>query len=457
MPHGSSMPAALAKMPKAIQQMVKQQCGGDWSRVTVVNGAVTVHNTPQRKAAPKKAAVPRAPIVPPARVTSPPAPAAPPAAPTPVLAPPPPVVPEVRLPVAPVPEPVGEPSAADDAEQEPPDEPQGKSGRVHPAQRLRTSRRPPWDRSAFSRATPVPRWQAQPKPAAIDPSGMRRVELPPAIPRKVLAPKRTAPAPVPAPKIRQVPQTPVPPPAPEAAPGPPPPAVVRTTPVPEVVLPHEVGRQIVHDDSGRKWILLPGVESSGDWATNLEHGTMAVYQATLKGVPPEAHLFFHDDVTALHGIDLDMVEAACRKPQRVEIAPETAAKKYPVIKYFRGDVLVVVGYRELQLPKIIAAYVAGRNLADNRPATINGGTGGGSRRTSGLPKSPKQLLNRLLGLGAVLTEDATGKTHSVKFWDEELGQVATAPGTDKASVENSYQRMARKIEAVKMRKSRQDA
>lgn len=463
------MPAAIAKMPKPIQQMIKQQCGGDWSRVTVTNGAVTVHNTSQRKTAPaKKAPVKKAvaaPPVPPAPPVEPPPrpPVAVPAVEAPAPPPTPPVAatpPPAPAPAPPAPEPAVEPVAEDDGWG---DEwgaveaqaPVGKSR--HPAQRMREKQQAPWDRSGFPRAK-APRWTAQAEPPAptVDRSSMRRTELPPVLPKKTTA-RRVPPRP---PAQREVQEVHLPPTSPAPTkPAAPVTPVVSSTPPPEIVLPPVTYGQedsvVKHDSSGRKWILLPGVEGGRDWENNLERGTMAVWRATMEGVPPKAHLYFHDDVTALHGIDLELVEAACRQPHRVEVAPETAEKKYPVMKYYRGDVLAVVGFRDLQMPKIIAAYTAGLNLADNRTGGTRGG--GGARKATGLPRNTKQLVDRLKQIGAVLTEDSTGKTHAVKFWDEELGQVQTGPGTDRQSVESSFQRMARKIEAVRQRKTKQDA
>lgn len=471
-----SMPAAIAKMPKPIQQMIKQQCGGDWARVTVTNGAVTVHNTPQRKTPAAKKATPAratppvtAPVTTPVAPSVVEAPAPPPPAPPVVQAPPPPPAPPVLPAAAPRPAPTPPPQPVarveEDDEDDYLDERAGTaSGGIkpmHPAQRLRMKQRPAWDRSGFPRAAPVPRWKAQPEPktASVDPETMHRVELPPVRP-----PARRVPVRPPAPRpIEDVPLPSViePRPAPPSRPsgGHPfsdtqPLPLVRSTPPPVVAL-EPVEENIRHDNQGRKWILLPGVEGAADWANNLETGTMAVWHATMKGVPPAAHLYFHDDVTALHGIDLDLVETACRAPHRVEVAPETATKKYPVIKYYRGDVLAVVGFRDLQMPKIIAAYTAGLNLADNRGGGARGG--GGSRRSSGLPKTVSQLLTRLGGIGVELIDDADGKTHTVKYWGEDLGQIPTATHTDKATVESSYQRINRKVEAIKQRKLKQNA
>lgn len=40
------MPAAVAALPKVAQDVIKRQCGGDWSRVTVEGGVAIVHNHP---------------------------------------------------------------------------------------------------------------------------------------------------------------------------------------------------------------------------------------------------------------------------------------------------------------------------------------------------------------------------------------------------------------------------
>jgi hypothetical protein len=218
------------------------------------------------------------------------------------------------------------------------------------------------------------------------------------------------------------------------------------------------GRPSVHDATGRTWIVLPGVEDGTDWpSADLDGSALTILRAVAKGVPERCHLLFHDDVTALHGIDLEMVETACRRPHRVEIAPETGVKKYPVLKFWRGDVLTVVGFREPQMPKIIAAYVGGLSLHDTHSADslVRGsGSGGGSRRAAVLPSNVNQLLKRLTGLGVAMEESADGKTQTVTFWGQEIGKITANANAPRDQVQSDFQRMCRRMEAIKQKEAK---
>lgn len=562
-----AIPREIARLPKTMQNLIKTQCNGDWSRVTIDKfGAITVHNRPQRgavkapakKAPTKKPAVTKAPATTPPpveKVAAPspvvePAPApppkpTPPAAPKPTL-PPVPVVKAVEptpppAPIAPQPPAASEPAPPAKPTTPRPVRPvksQAKPRKVLPPPSTtplppagmehlkpqRVERPAPVKKAAAPRPTPTRPPTPEPTPAPVEPQVVE-----PVIETSVepVTPLAEAPAPLPGnepnqglgPRERRSEgeAPPFPPtahaePAPEpkapskAPPAEPPhrapwdrrgfnrtplpprrPTPPEHKPLPRPSLPTEdvrlfaatiagpdvdevvdnlntgtdatfeaiVGasleRQEVQDTFGRKWIILPGIDDGNeDWdGADYEGGAVKVQRAVAKGLPAAAPLLFHDDVTALHGIDLDEVEAAVRHPQRVEIAPETGVKKYPILKFWRGDVLTVVGFRQPYLPKIIAAYIGGLGLHNQGNQNVSGG--GGARKTAGLPKNPKALIKRLTEAGANCTEEAGGKTHKVIFRGQDLGQINTGPAATSKDIENAWQRMRRRMEAIRMR------
>jgi hypothetical protein len=296
---------------------------------------------------------------------------------------------------------------------------------------------PPWDRSRFPRAE-----THRPPP-------MKRVELPPAVPnerrdgfdgvhpdgrlkraRKASAP-RTKPA---APAV-----------SPAAAPA---------------EKPHTTNGQTVPGVRGQLLLgrdAAPGpiAQQRGDvvpmeWAGS-EEGltTWALYQRAKDGIPPEVPVVFKDDVSALYGVDLDMLESIVRQPERCEIDPSSGTRKYAMLKYWRGDVLAVVGFREPIVPMIVAAYVNNISLAQY--LRKDGSGGGGSRKAQGVPTRPDLLVKRLRALGADIdwTELDTADTVEVFYNKESMGKITVGPKYSKTTVEKDWQRTQRRIEAAR--------
>lgn len=205
------------------------------------------------------------------------------------------------------------------------------------------------------------------------------------------------------------------------------------------------------------FVLLPGFELQELWTgEEFEKTAFALREHVRNGVGMQCPLEFHADVTALHGVDLVDVESVVRQSERVEVAPETAAKKYPVLKFARGDVLVVVGFRNPRLPMIIAAYWQALRLPSQGVSADQSDRsgGGGGRRTVGLPTTAKQLVKRLRDVGASV-EDPSGEQMNVmvSFDGTDLGRVNVGPTATKTSCQSDYQRNLRRIASIRRRKA----
>lgn len=270
-----------------------------------------------------------------------------------------------------------------------------------------------------------------------------RVELPPAVPRKrrasVVMGKAAA-----TPPLMEAPSIPVR--APEQSSPPPPPATFMpaATPHAEPERPSDAEEvRLLGDPNGAQW----------DWFTKdderLMRGAHALAMRCANGIPSGVRVKLHRKVLETYGLDFDDANAVMRHPMRVTIAPETKEKKYPVLRFTRGDVQTVVGFQRLDQPAVIAIYV-GNWVADNE--SNNGGSGGGgSRKESGPPKTPSDVIKRLVRLGAYVTVDRDGETAVVKYHDQELGKISVKAATPRATCDSDWNRMQRKIGAINAR------
>lgn len=359
----TTYPDEVKHLPVNLRKMLAAQCEGDWSRVTVERGTVTVHNKPQENGLAVRSRARKAPAT---------------AAPAPVRRTPPPPS------AAPAPTPTA---------------PRAPLRRVHvPAAKQRPEPIP--------MPTPAPPAVVEPPPPAVT------AAPPPEQPKKKLRPAAE---------------------------------VLFQAPTPEV-------RPEEEDD--RRFVLLPG---DGGFTTDDAEQFIAkawrLAEIVAAGVGDKVPLSFHDDVTALNGLDLEQVESVVRHAQRVEVDGSTGWKKYPILKFYRGDNMVVVGFREPTLPKILAAYFTSLIDADatGKGARMTGG-GGGKRRTGGLPNTPTKLISALRAMHATVPDPGpTDKVVAVTFNGQDVGKVPVDPAAGKKEIESAYQRTLRKIQAIRQR------
>lgn len=195
---------------------------------------------------------------------------------------------------------------------------------------------------------------------------------------------------------------------------------------------------------GGKHMVFPGTGICED-PHLLEGNAFQLLRTMEKGIPAWAEIEYFDEVTGLPGVDLNLLESACRKPSRVEIAAETYGKKWPVIRFHAGDVCVVVGFRQPR-PMVIAAYYTTLLGGSNHDRQRTGG--GGKRRQIGVPTTVPQLRNRLRDLGIQGFDPDSDETQQVSFRGVDLGKVKITAIMSKDQIEATYQRFQRKVQAV---------
>jgi hypothetical protein len=170
------------------------------------------------------------------------------------------------------------------------------------------------------------------------------------------------------------------------------------------------------------------------------------------GLPAETAFVYHPDVLALHGFGdaEEEIRATLRQPSRVEIRPETAKKRYPVLGFWRGDVNVILGLQRPSQPAVIAAYYD--SLLAHDTHRVNSHGGGGSRGEDGIPKTPQAVARRLRQLGAeVDTANPRATSTKVIFRGQDLGAISLGSSVNRATCQQDWQRMQRKIHAITQR------
>lgn len=191
-----------------------------------------------------------------------------------------------------------------------------------------------------------------------------------------------------------------------------------------------------------------------DWASvDLEPITVRFHTRFREGIPEAIRFTYHPDVLALYGMDFDRCDDAVRHPERVEIRTESFSKekRYPILGFYRGDVLVIMGFREPASPKIIAAYNIGLLLHDTH--RVNHVGGGGAKKSSGLPTTPKAAIKNLQILNCKVDYDplSTKSAVEVMYDGQSLGKITVGDRVSKAQVETDYQRCLRRKHAIDRR------
>lgn len=168
-----------------------------------------------------------------------------------------------------------------------------------------------------------------------------------------------------------------------------------------------------------------------------------------KGLPERVGYEYLPDVLALYGTDEEAIESCLRSPDRVEVRPESfnKDKRYPVLGFYKADVNVILGLRNTTRPCVIAVYVT--SLLENDSHRVNYSGGGGAKQAKGLPKSPRQMVNRLRAMGCEVNIGIDERAVEVMFQGQSLGKVNVGPHTTVQQVQSDYQRCVRRVTGAK--------
>lgn len=179
----------------------------------------------------------------------------------------------------------------------------------------------------------------------------------------------------------------------------------------------------------------------------MDRALFDTYSDCRAGLPLTLPYTLTADVKALEHYPEEAIDACVRNPEQVEVRPESKTKGYPVLKFRRGDVNVVMGFRNRTHPAVMRAEWGNLLAHDTYHVARHGG--GGSRGSTGLPSGPAALKSRLRQMGAEITNE-TAKTATVTYQGQDLGQI-TVEKCPRATTHNDFQRMQRKIHAIDQR------
>lgn len=141
------------------------------------------------------------------------------------------------------------------------------------------------------------------------------------------------------------------------------------------------------------------------------------------------------DFIDYYGIDQDMIEAVIRRPQRTHEDPSGADFGYPVLRYRRGDVEVVVGYEFPTHPMVLYIHL-------HLPMEPTGGgakTPGGRGTTA--PTTVADLHARIRAQGYSITQG--GKHMQVRDGHGALLCVLPSTPSDHRTMMNTWRQFLR--------------
>lgn len=190
-----------------------------------------------------------------------------------------------------------------------------------------------------------------------------------------------------------------------------------------------------------------------DWskAGDLEGTASRLRDRLRSGLPEDMPIKYFGDVLALWQGQTEDMEAALHHPHRVEIRPETTEKQYPILAFYRGDIIVILGMRTPHEPMVIAVYLRSKLPGGDIPMAKTTSGGGGARKTKGLPTSIPAMIRAIRDLGCQVPDlDPTSKVAEVTYKGQVLGKVTVEFG-DKKKIQSDYQRVARQVDGINRR------
>lgn len=139
----------------------------------------------------------------------------------------------------------------------------------------------------------------------------------------------------------------------------------------------------------------------------------------------------------------DTVMSCLSNPQRRVIDASAVTKGYPIVRYIRGDVMVVVGFKAgPESPAVMAVYRLSEGKHGRRAHATAAGSGSGGTG----PRSYRDLSKRILAMGYRIQP---GGVHP-KVVTKDGIYVYTLPSTasDNRSLDNSWAGFLRAAEEI---------
>lgn len=147
------------------------------------------------------------------------------------------------------------------------------------------------------------------------------------------------------------------------------------------------------------------------------------------------------DFVETYNFDRNLLRDVVRYPESREKDPHGAEVGYPIYRFRRGDITVVVGFRDLDEPHILHVWL--HTPDDDNAQGTKGGAGGPATKT---PHSVSQLRGWLMKEGCRLEYKGSGQriTYDGIF----VGTLHLTP-SDNRGIKNSYTHLRNKLAAIK--------
>jgi len=199
--------------------------------------------------------------------------------------------------------------------------------------------------------------------------------------------------------------------------------------------------------------LVIGGAVEGEVAPEIPDSASEIEAFLAAGIPESVPVVLHQNVLDLYGVDLEFAISTIRNPQAVSIDSTMRRRDYPVLRFRRGDLYVVVGFKARQRPAILGVYVNALLEPDAHQAPTGSGGGGSKQKTLGKPRTIVALVKRLRMLNITLGEPNDAGTAEATYHDQSLGRVQVLGVASRLEVESSWDRMQRKVHAIERREA----
>jgi hypothetical protein len=142
--------------------------------------------------------------------------------------------------------------------------------------------------------------------------------------------------------------------------------------------------------------------------------------------------------------DRDLIKDVVRFPTDTSRDPRSLEVGYNIYRFRRGDITVVVGFRDVVNPKILYVY-----LHDPEDHTRGKGTQSGGGLPSKTPTSVTDLQTWLRNQGCVMSWESNAGALKVSWHGHFVGNLHLTTHTQGASLKNRYHWFRKRLSRVR--------
>lgn len=138
------------------------------------------------------------------------------------------------------------------------------------------------------------------------------------------------------------------------------------------------------------------------------------------------------DFMLIYGLDKELVLDVVRNPDREEMDPHSADVGYPIKKMRRGDIVVVVGYRDPDEPMILYVRLVNPDEPQYQKRSPRGASG------SSLPPTRAELIRRIQFQGYQI-DDSGRHTKVFNRAGKLMVTISKTPGSARSIADSWHQ------------------